>query len=353
MKISIFGLSISSSWGNGHATIWRGLVRELIARNHQVTFFERDVNYYADNRDFFGMDGLSLILYRSWNEIEIIAASVLNTADVAVVTSYCPDAIVASDLIFSREVPMAIFYDLDTPVTLKKLEAGESIGYIGKRGLKDFDLVLSFTGGGSLNKLREKLGAQTVIPLYGCVDPDVHKTVNACDMYRSALSYLGTFASDRQKTLESLFIQSAKKTPHNQFIIAGAQYPQTITWEDNIKFIPHITPNQHSEFYCSSKFTLNITRKAMAEMGFCPSGRLFEAGACGVPVISDNWAGIEKFYEPGIELIIANNCEDVIKALNMGEDARMKIASAFQNRTLNEHTSKQRVNELEKIIREF
>lgn len=353
MNIAIFGLSISSSWGNGHATIWRGLVRALILNNHKVTFFEKNVPYYAQNRDFLGMDGLNLVLYDSWQGVELTAASILNSVDVAIVTSYCPDALVASDLILCREVPLHIFYDLDAAATLKQIENGKKPFYIGNRLLKDFDLVFSYTGGQVIETIKEKLAAKEVFPLYGCVDPLVHRPVKSSPVYRSDLSYLGTFAPDRQEMLTRLLIETAHKNPAHKFIIGGALYPENFMWGANISFVAHVPPSEHSSFYCSGKFTLNITRGAMAETGFSPSGRLFEAASCGVPVISDQWAGVEQFFTPGEEIVIATNSEDVTDALQMSEENRMTIAFRAYQRVQREHTAMHRIKDFERIIKEF
>src|SRR5690242_12749148 len=165
MKIVIFGLTISSSWGNGHATVWRSLCRQLIARGHKITFFEHDVPYYANHRDLSAIDGGTLRLYQSWSEIDDVAEGELGDTDVAIVTSYCPDAVAASELIWCSPA-IRVFYDLDSPVTLTRLRTGESVPYIHPDGLQEFDLVLSFTGGSALDALRLELGAKEVSPLY-------------------------------------------------------------------------------------------------------------------------------------------------------------------------------------------
>jgi spore maturation protein CgeB len=353
MNITIFGLSISSSWGNGHATIWRGLVRSLIEKKHKVTFFEKNVPYYEQNRDFWGIDGLNLIIYNSWPQIEMTAASILNKADISIITSYCPDAILASDLVLCREVPLSIFYDLDAAVTIDGIENGERPFYIGKRLLKDYDIVLSYTGGVTIEKMQKLLAAKEVFPLYGCVDPLAHRPVMPSKNYKSDLSYLGTFAADRQEKLNTFFINPAKRIPNQRFLLGGSQYPEGIQWNDNISFISHVPPSEHSSFYCSSKFTLNITRHAMANMGFSPSGRIFEASACGVPVISDEWMGIERFFTPKEEIIIVRDTQDVIETLHMPESERLAIAGKAYLRVIREHTAANRIEQFEKIVNQF
>ena len=299
MKIVIFGLTLSSSWGNGHATLWRGLCRALIARGHRVIFFERDVPYYAEHRDLHELSGGSLILYRDWDEIQATAQRELSDAEVAITTSYCPDALAAGDL-FLLSPALRVFYDLDTPVTLSVLRSGAPVNYLRDESLAQYDLVLSYTGGEALTELQSRLGARRVQPLYGSVDPAEHRPVPKVEHYRADLSYLGTYAEDRQPALDRLFVQAARQKAESRFVIGGAKYPDSFPWAPNIFFVQHLPPAEHPAFFCSSRLTLNVTREAMAEFGYCPSGRLFEAAACGVPILSDSWAGLPSSLSPAV-----------------------------------------------------
>lgn len=351
MKIVIFGLTVTSSWGNGHATLWRGLCRALARRGHCVVFFERDVPYYAGHRDMTELPGCWLHLYGDWHEEAMpIARRQLADADVAMVTSYCPDALAAADLMLDSPVPLRTFYDLDTPITLERLGAGERVAYVPPQGFGDFDLVLSYTGGAALSALQERLGARRVAPLYGHVDPGVHHPVDGVDAYRADLSYLGTYAADRQAAVERFLIEPAVELPQRRFVIGGAQYPQDFPWTDNIYFVRHMPPAEHPAFFCSSRLTLNVTRKAMAEMGFCPSGRLFEAAACGVPVLTDTWDGLDTFFEPGVEILTARTRQDVVAALQRSDAELARVAAAGRERTLAQHTSKRRAADLEREL---
>ncbi len=352
MKLVIFGLTVSSSWGNGHATLWRGLLRALAARDHRVVFFERDVPYYAEHRDIFALPGGQLRFYSDWGSGLADARQEVQQADVAIVTSYCPDGVAATDLVLSSRAPLRVFYDLDTPVTLKALSAGKSLSYIGPRGLADFDLVLSYTGGAALDALKTQLGARHVVPLYGSVDPEVHRPVPPKEAYRSDLSYLGTYAEDRQAMLETLFIEPARQLPRQRFLIGGALYPQEFPWTANIFFARHVEPAEHPAFYCSSRLTLNVTRAAMAQTGFCPSGRLFEAAACGAPILSDWWEGLEEFFRPDSEILVAGSTEEAIGALSLSDRELSRISQAARERALSEHTAEQRARQLELALRE-
>jgi spore maturation protein CgeB len=346
MKLVVFGLSVSSSWGNGHATLWRGLIRALAALGHQVVFYERDVPYYAGARDLTELPNSELKLYGSWDDILLEARADVRDADVSMVTSYCPDGVVASELVLSSASGVRAFYDLDTPVTLERLRRGEAVPYIGPGGLADFDLVLSYTGGAALIELEQRLGARRVLPLYGSVDPSVHYPVPPVDRYRADLSYLGTYAEDRQRALLQLFIEPARRQPAKRFLIGGAQYPSAFPWSDNIFFVRHLPPSEHALFYCSSRLTLNITRAPMAEMGYCPSGRLFEAAACGAPVLTDSWIGLDEFFRSGDEVLVAETTEQAVAALDISDEQLTRIARAARERVLADHTAERRATQL-------
>lgn len=347
MKLLVFGLTISSSWGNGHATLWRGLASALARRGHTLVFMERDQTWYAENRDISSLPAPGeLVLYRDWEEAVAIARRHLPDADAAMVTSYCPDGIAATELVLNEARGTRLFYDLDTPVTLARLAAGESLDYVGPGGLAGFDLVLSYTGGRALDLLRDNLGARRTMPLYGHVDPEVHRPTEAQPQYRSDLSYLGTYAADRQRALEALFIDAARRLPERRFCIGGAMYPEDFPWTDNIFFVRHLPPAEHPAFFAASRLTLNVTRQAMAEMGWCPSGRLFEAAACGCPIISDDWEGLDRFFTPGEEILVARTADDTVAAVEMEDQPLRSIAEAARARVLADHTADARVGEL-------
>ncbi len=349
MNIVIFGLSISSSWGNGHATLWRGLLKALARRGHRITFFEKDVEWYAAHRDLTGLPGVELVLYSSWEEVLPTARRRVAEADPAMVTSYCPDSQAATDLVNASRA-MRVFYDLDAPVTLHRLSAGETVDYVPLRGYADFDLVMSYTGGRALEALRNRLGAKRVVPIYGSVDPDVHHPANPVERWRGDLSYLGTWAADRQDAVNRLLVEPARERPEMRFVMGGAMYDNTFPWTNNIFFNPHVAPADHPAFYCSSRATLNVTRAAMAEYGYCPSGRLFEAAACGAPLITDIWEGLDEFFQPGSEIVTASSADDVLGALDRDAAELGRMAARARERTLDEHTAAHRAIDFEDAL---
>ncbi|MGQ7792339.1 CgeB family protein [Faunimonas sp. B44] len=350
MRIVVFGLTVSSSWGNGHATLWRGLCRALARRGHHVVFFERDVPYYADSRDLHELPGGRLVLYPAWHDVSRKAEREIAAADAAIVTSYCPDGIAATDLVLQASRALRVFYDLDTPVTLSRLKAGQRPSYLGPDGLSGFDLVLSYTGGSALDGLARTLGARQVAPLYGHVDPDMHRPVAPNPAFDAALSYLGTYAEDRQPALERLLVEAARRRPAERFLIGGAQYPCDHPWAENIRFVSHVPPADHPAFFSSCRLTLNVTRRPMAAMGWCPSGRLFEAAACGAPMLSDLWSGLDAFFTPGEEILVAESSEDALAALDLPDADLKRIANRARERVFAEHTSERRAAEFERLV---
>jgi spore maturation protein CgeB len=315
-----------------------------------VVFFERDVPYYAQHRDLHELAPGALVLYQDWQHVIPTARRHLQDADAGMVTSYCPDGVPASELLLGSSTPLRVFYDLDTPVTLGELAKGRPVSYLGEAGLRDFDLVLSYTGGAALDQLQSRLGARRVAPLYGSVDPEIHHPVAPVEKCRCELSYLGTYAEDRQEALDRFFLEPARRMPDRRFLIGGAQYPATFPWLANLFFLRHRRPAEHPAFFSSSRMTLNITRQAMAQMGYCPSGRLFEAAACGTPIVSDDWMGLDSFYEPEREIVVAQTTEDVIQALQQSDHELRAMADAARQRTLDQYTSDRRAAELEENL---
>jgi spore maturation protein CgeB len=346
MRIVVFGLTVSSTWGNGHATLWRGLAAALAAAGHRLVFFEKDQPWYATHRDLGVLPGGALHLYPTFDEARTAAAAALADADVAMVTSYCPDALPATELVLGSRAPAKVFYDLDTGVTLARLAEGAPVEWLGPRGLADFDLVLSFTGGRTLRLLEERLGARATAPLYGSVDPAVHAPAPASPVFAGDLSYLGTYAPSRQAALEALFVEPAARAPERTFVLAGSMYDGAFPWRDNIRYVRHLEPSLHPAFFCSSPLTVNVTRAEMAALGHCPSPRLFEASACGVPVLSDWFDGLEDFFTPGEEILIARSADEAEHAISLPRAALRRMGRLARERTLEEHTAAARAREL-------
>jgi spore maturation protein CgeB len=353
VRFVIFGLTISSAWANGHATPWRGLLKALHRAGHPAMFFERDVEYYAQHRDLNAPDFCELVLYSTWQDIETSARRAIENADVAIVTSYCPDGLAACRLVLgARPQTLRAFYDLDTPITLQALAdcalaIPNGARYLTPDLIPEFDLYLSFTGGPILDALQTRWRAKRAAALYGSVDPELHTRIAAApDAFRCALGYLGTYAADRQHGLQQLLIEPARKRPSDRFLVVGSLYPPEIAWPSNVATHQHLEPPLHPAFYSANRLTLSVTRQAMREWGYTPSGRLFEAAACGTPILSDPWPGIEKFFEPGSEILVAETSEQADAALQRNDAELQRIGNAARERTLASHTGTVRAQDL-------
>jgi len=341
----ILGLSITSSWGNGHATTYRALVRQLAARGHDVLFLERDLPWYADNRDMPRPPGAHTELYDSVASLKDRFETEVREADSVIVGSYVPEGIAVGEWVTSEALGVTAFYDIDTPVTLAKLANGGA-DYISKALIPKYDLYLSFTGGPTLERLRREFGARMTRALYCSVDPDQYSPEAADPSWD--LGYLGTYSDDRQPSLTQLMLEPARGLRDHRFVVAGSQYPDTIAWPRNVERITHLPPRDHRGFYNAQRYTLNITRQDMIRAGWSPSVRLFEAAACATPIISDYWDGLEEFFEPGREILIARTARDTEEYLHdVPEEERRTLGARARERVLARHTAAHRAAELE------
>jgi spore maturation protein CgeB len=340
MKLVVLGLSLSSSWGNGHATTFRALLAAFAARGHDVLFLERDKPWYAEHRDLPDPDFCRLAYYDSLERLEDWEG-VIAGADAVMVGSYVPDGIAVGAFVQAHANGVTCFYDIDTPVTLAALDRG-SCDYVSPKIISGFDVYFSFSGGPVLTRLEEAYGARMARALYCSVDPVLYRPIDVPP--RWDLTYLGTYSPDRQPTLERLLIAPALACPDMTFAVAGPSYPDDIRWPANVERIEHLPPAEHAAFYSASRFTLNVTRADMIAAGYSPSVRLFEAGACGTPIISDRWAGIETLFTPGEAIILADTAEEVIAALGRSASA---IGAAARAAVLSQHSAEVRAAELE------
>jgi spore maturation protein CgeB len=351
VKIIVFGLTLSSSWGNGHATPYRAIIRALDRMGHQVHFFEKDVPYYSSRRDFDSCDYCELTLYSDWEGVRDRALSAAADSDVVITASFLPEGRRINDEILDLGRPLHVFYDLDTPVTLNNLRHGE-VEYVDAAQIPEFDLVLSFTGGKVLSTLKDEYHARMVRPLYGCVDPDDYYRVAKTSKFQCDLSYMGTYSADRQAKVDALLLEPSRRHPAKQFLLAGSLYPWNWQWPENVRRMDHVAPAEHSSFYSSSRLTLNITRGEMAANGWCPSGRFFEAAACGTPLITDAWDGLDSFFDLERELRVVATAEDVEAALSSSDDELRSMAERARQRTLDAHTGNVRAHQLLQYIEE-
>ena len=350
VNIVILGLSVTSSWGNGHATTYRSLIRGLATAGHQVTFLERDVPWYAENRDEPNPFGATTILYNTVDELFATAEACISGAELVVVGSFVPDGIAVGQWVTSVARGVTAFYDIDTPVTLASLKEGVC-SYLTAELIPRYALYLSFTGGPILKNIENRYRSPMARVLYCSVDTEQYVPLQ--QPCRWDLGYLGTWSADRQPSLEEFLIDPAQLWREGKFVVAGPQYPEAIRWPANVDREIHLSPREHPAFYASQRFTLNVTRDAMKQAGYSPSVRLFEAGACAVPIISDWWEGLDTIFEPGREVLLCSDADDTLRYLRDVSDAtRLQIGCAARQRVLAEHSPLRRAHQLEQYFSE-
>lgn len=344
LDIVVLGLTITSSWGNGHATTYRALLRALSRRGHRVIFLERDKPRYRDNRDLPNPSFCDTILYQNLGQLKREHARTIRRADLVVVGSHVPEGVEVGRWVCSNASATA-FYDIDTPVTLRKLEAGD-YEYIAPELIPCYDIYFSFTGGGTLKRLEQVHGSPRARALYCSVDPAGYYPEDAEPEYD--LGYMGTYIADRQRALHSLLLEPAQLWPAGRFVVAGPQYPGSIRWPPNVRRIDHLAPADHRRFYAGQRFTLNVTRADMCEAGYSPSVRLFEAAACGTPIISDYWPGLETIFDLEEEILVSRSADQTLAYLrDMDEPQRLAMAQRARQRVLSNHTADHRAAEFE------
>ena len=350
LKIVFLGLSITSSWGNGHAITYRGLMTELARRGHRVVFLERDVAWYAENRDLARMRHGRVELYSSLTELKRRFVHEIRSADCVIVGSYVPDGVAVGEWVNAVAEGVTAFYDIDTPITLANVERGKC-DYLTRPLIRKYGVYLSFTGGPTLNRLESRYGAPMARVLYCSIDPERYfpdRSISRWD-----LGYLGTYSMDRQPMLDQLLLCPARQWREGRFVVAGPQYPDVISWPGHVERIEHLAPSRHRCFYNSQRFTLNITRADMIKAGYSPSIRLFEAAACGTPIISDYWEGLETVFHIGKEVLVAEDEDSVLRYVrNLSERQRSEIGCNARRRVLRHLTAAHRAEALERYILE-
>jgi len=351
MRIVFLGLSVTSSWGNGHATTYRALLSALHRQGHDLLFLERDQPWYARHRDAPALEGCRVRIYDGLTDLKVRFTREVRSADCVIVGSYVPDGIEVGEWVLGCAAGVVAFYDIDTPVTLAALRAG-TCRYLSPSLVKRYPLYLSFSGGPALEVLRDRHGAPDPRAFHCSADPSQYYPEPLTR--RWDLGYLGTYSPDRQAMLEELMLDPAREAPHERFVVAGPQYPAKLCWPSNVERIEHLGPPLHRSFYNAQRFTLNVTRKDMTRLGYSPSVRLFEAAACGVPIISDRWDGLETFFEVGSEILVADSAAEVLRILKeLPEEERVAIGRRARERVLKEHTAAHRAAELELFIQEL
>jgi spore maturation protein CgeB len=349
LDIVFLGLSITSSWGNAHAAIYRGLVRELSRRGHRVLFLERDLPWYATRRDLARPPDGTTALYRSMEELRDSFAGSIAGADLVVIGSFVPDGCAVASWVLDIAAGVVAFYDIDPPVTLSRLVRGVN-EYLSPELVPRFDAYLSLAAGPTLVRFEREYGARRAIALHTAVDPEEYYPTGASPV--ADLGYMGSYNADRQTALERFLVVPARRMPDRRFLVTGPGYPSSVEWPANLRRIDHhLPPREHCAFYGQLRFALNLTRSDMVGTGFAPSRRVFEAAACATPVVTDRWPGVDSFFKPGREILVVESSDQVEAILrDTSDEERIAIGQRARQVVLERHTTAQRAAELERII---
>jgi spore maturation protein CgeB len=292
-----------------------------------------------------------VVNYADWADALPRVRRELQESDIALVGSYFPNGVEAIGTVLDSHVPVKAFYDIDTPITMSQLRDCGRTSYLLAEQIPEFDIYFSFTGGPALLELQRRFRARRAVPLYCSVDPEKYRSLPVSARFECDLSYMGTYAPDRQPKIEQLLCEPARHLPGSKFIVAGPQYPTEIAWPSNVKRILHLEPKFHPLLYSSSRMTLNATRRDMVMTGYSPSVRLFEAAACGAAIASDNWPGLEDFFIPGAEILLPTDSQDMVRYISEMDSAELtKIGRAAQGRVLAEHSNAHRAIEFESEV---
>ena len=342
MKIAFFGSSLVSAYWNGAATYYRGIIKAMHAKGHHITFYEPDAYDRQKNRDIDDPDWARIKVYQP--DEAAVAESLQDCLGVGVF-----------DELLEKEVPnlkvkgkYVIFWDVDAPATLDRVKADPDDYF--RNLIPQYDLILTYGGGDPVVSTYRSFGARKCIPVYNALDPSTHYPVTREERFEGALGFLGNRLPDREKRVEEFFLKPAEIMEGFRFILGGSGW-QDKAMASNVNYIGHVFTKDHNAFNCSPMVVLNISRDSMASYGFSPATRVFEAAGAGACIITDYWEGIDHFFEPEKEILVARNGEEVESLLrSLTEDKAKRIGKAALSKVLSKHTYMHRAEELHKIL---
>jgi len=353
MKIAFYGSSLLSAYWNGAATYYRGMLRALAAKGYRITFYEPDVYDRQQHRDIDPPEWCRVIVYDGTLEALKEAALAAAEADIVVKASgvgFEDDLLLEAVLKAARPEALKIFWDVDAPATLAELRAAPDHPL--RRALRSIDLVLTYGGGDPVVRAYREIGARDCIPVYNALDPETHHPVAPDPRFAADLGFLGNRLPDREARVEHFFIEPAAQLPDQVFLLGGSG------WDDkplsrNVRYIGHAPTADHNAFNVTPKAVLNISRASMAENGFSPATRVFEAAGAGACLITDAWEGIELFLRPDEEVLVARDGQDVAAILgDLTPERGAAIGKAALRRVLAEHTYAHRAEQVDSLFRQ-
>ncbi|MFZ5676394.1 MAG: CgeB family protein [Pseudomonadota bacterium] len=354
MKIAFYGSSLLSSYWNGAATYYRGLLRALAQIGHDITFYEPDILGRQQHRDIDPPSWCSVVVYEANPQSLVAVARQAGEADVVVKASgvgYEDEALLLEVLRHRRPDSLAIFWDVDAPATLAQLQ--QEPDHPLHRAFGKLDLVLTYGGGTMVSEAYRALGARDCIPVYNALDPHSHHPAAPDSRFAAELGFLGNRLPDREERVREFFFAPAAILSDSSFVLGGSG------WDDserpaNIRYVGHVGTCHHNAFNASAKAVLNVSRESMARNGFSPATRIFEAAGAGACLISDTWPGVEEFLKPDREILLARDGRDVAEILAGLTPAKARlIGDAALQRVLDEHTYLRRATLADGIFRHF
>jgi spore maturation protein CgeB len=355
MKIAFYGSSLLSSYWNGAATYYRGLLRDLARRGHEITFYEPDAYDRQAHRDVDPPDWARVMVWPATEAMALRMSEEAASADVVVKASgvgVFDDLLLARVMAAARPDAIKIFWDVDAAATLDEMRAAGPAHPI-RRALPSLDFVLTYGGGEPVVTAYHALGARACVPVYNALDPESHFPVPAESRFRSDLSLLANRLPDRERRIEQFFLEPALREPSRRFLLGGSGW-DTRPLPNHVKAIGHVPTRDHNAFNTSALAVLNVARDSMAAIGFSPATRVFEAAGAAACLITDAWEGIELFLRPDTEVLVARDGRDVADHLaRLTPERARSIGEAARRRVLAEHTYERRGAEVDAILREF
>jgi spore maturation protein CgeB len=351
--IAFFGSSLVSAYWNGAATYYRGIIKYLNRLGYNVTFYEPDAFDRQANRDIPDPDWARVIVYPP---DEPSLARVLDEASLSDIIIKA-SGVGVFDALLERTIPemrkpsqKIIFWDVDAPATLDSVIGNEDTEF--RELIPQYDLILTYGGGEPVVNAYKLLNARECIPIYNALDPETHHPVEPQEKFRCDLSFLGNRLPDREARVEEFFLEVADRMPEKQFLLGGSGWGE-LSISPNVKYVNHVFSKDHNAFNCSSGMVLNISRQSMADYGFSPATRVFEAAGAGACVITDYWKGIENFLIPGTEVLVAMDGDEVEGFLvNTDKAKAARIGEAARKKVLSDHTYEKRAILLDRIFAE-
>lgn len=351
LKIAFFGSSLVSSYWNGAATYYRGIIRELHGRGHDITFYEPDAYGRQQHRDMDDPEWARVEVYQPDEEgadscLEKAAAAdlIIKASGVGVNDEYLEAAVLG----LRKPGKTIIFWDVDAPATLDRAHSNPRDPF--RALIPRYDMVLTYGGGEPVVDAYIKLGARACVAIYNALDPETHHPVPPESRFQADLGFLGNRLPDREERVEEFFLKAAEAAPDHSFLMGGNGW-QGKPLPGNVKWIGHVPTREHNSFNCSVRIVLNVNRQSMADYGFSPPTRIFEAAGAGSCIVTDDWEGIDYFLEPGAEILVAGSGPEVAGYLsNLSPERAMSIGRAGRNAVLSRHTYAHRARQLENIL---